>query len=263
MASTRHSAIPNPNIPPVIVKEWSSGKSKSALTPELVPALCFREWTCPNLRRLWLGRASEDRSRRTRAFLACLRSDCPALLNPAQVPQHLLLMCCVLRYMMQWPGGRILQRHELDAFLAQAVSNQLYEPDQLQELKAQTTSPLVPCPATSVAIHWTGLALHPAWKTFHQYHRVGSSPSLEDFPSVPQGWLFTQPGRLSISTTGWFLGWGAAQRKQDLLGKAVPGKECTFLKLLNTLQVKDSPPLTAPLDPMVWVMEEDRTCTFL
>uniref|UniRef100_A0A3P8VIF8 Family with sequence similarity 120 member C n=1 Tax=Cynoglossus semilaevis TaxID=244447 RepID=A0A3P8VIF8_CYNSE len=124
-------------VPPVIVKEWSSGKAKSALTPELIPALCFREWTCPNLRRLWLGRASEDRSRRTRAFLACLRSDCPALLNPAQVPQHLLLMCCVLRYMMQWPGGRILQRHELDAFLAQAVSSQLYEPDQLQELKVE------------------------------------------------------------------------------------------------------------------------------
>lgn len=39
--------------------------------------------------------------------------------------------------MMQWPGGRILQRHELDAFLAQAVSSQLYEPDQLQELKVR------------------------------------------------------------------------------------------------------------------------------
>ncbi|XP_062396735.1 constitutive coactivator of PPAR-gamma-like protein 2 [Sardina pilchardus] len=124
-------------VPPVIVKEWCASKAKSALTPELVPALCFREWTCPNLRRLWLGRASEDRSRRTRAFLACMRSDCPALLNPALVPSHLLLMCCVLRYMMQWPGGRILQRHELDAFLAQAVSNQLYEPDQLQELKVE------------------------------------------------------------------------------------------------------------------------------
>uniref|UniRef100_A0A8B9RMU5 Family with sequence similarity 120C n=1 Tax=Astyanax mexicanus TaxID=7994 RepID=A0A8B9RMU5_ASTMX len=124
-------------VPPVIVKEWCASKAKSALTPELVPALCFREWTCPNLRRLWLGRASEDRSRRTRAFLACMRSDCPALLNPACVPSHLLLMCCVLRYMMQWPGGRILQRHELDAFLAQAVSNQLYEPDQLQELKVE------------------------------------------------------------------------------------------------------------------------------
>uniref|UniRef100_A0AAR2LY19 Family with sequence similarity 120C n=1 Tax=Pygocentrus nattereri TaxID=42514 RepID=A0AAR2LY19_PYGNA len=124
-------------VPPVIVKEWCASKAKSALTPELVPALCFREWTCPNLRRLWLGRASEDRSRRTRAFLACMRSDCPALLNPACVPSHLLLMCCVLRYMMQWPGGRILQRHELDAFLAQAVSNQLHEPDQLQELKVE------------------------------------------------------------------------------------------------------------------------------
>uniref|UniRef100_H2V7R9 Family with sequence similarity 120 member C n=1 Tax=Takifugu rubripes TaxID=31033 RepID=H2V7R9_TAKRU len=115
----------------------ATAKPSRPLTPELVPALCFREWTCPNLRRLWLGRASEDRSRRTRAFLACLRSDCPALLNPAQVPQHLLLMCCVLRYIMQWPGGRILHRHELDAFLAQAVSNQLYEPDQLQELKVE------------------------------------------------------------------------------------------------------------------------------
>lgn len=95
-------------VPPVIVKEWCSSKAKSALTPELVPALCFREWTCPNLRRLWLGRASEDRSRRTRAFLACLRSDCPALLNPAQVPQHLLLMCCVLRYVLSGdpPGQR-------------------------------------------------------------------------------------------------------------------------------------------------------------
>lgn len=47
---------------------------------------------------------------------------------------------CVYRYMMQWPGGRILQRHELDAFLAQAVSNQLYEPDQLQELKVHLVS---------------------------------------------------------------------------------------------------------------------------
>lgn len=49
------------------------------------------------------------------------------------------------RYIMQWPGGRILQRHELDAFLAQAVSNQLYEPDQLQELK------VLPCPHVSKA----------------------------------------------------------------------------------------------------------------
>ncbi|KAF3860829.1 hypothetical protein F7725_001084 [Dissostichus mawsoni] len=77
-------------VPPVIVKEWSSGKAKSALTPELVPALCFREWTCPNLRRLWLGRASEDRSRRTRAFLACLRSDC----QPSSTQHRSPSICC-------------------------------------------------------------------------------------------------------------------------------------------------------------------------
>ncbi|KAH1188016.1 hypothetical protein KIL84_012404 [Mauremys mutica] len=117
--------------------EWAAYKGKSPQTPELVSALAFREWTCPNLRKLWLGKAVEDKNRRMRAFLACLRADTPGMLNPASVPTHLLLLCCVLRYMMQWPGGRILHRHELDVFLAQAVSSQLYEPDHLQELKTE------------------------------------------------------------------------------------------------------------------------------
>lgn len=124
-------------VPSVILKEWSAYKGKSPQTPELVSALTFREWTCPNLKKLWLGKAVEDKNRRMRAFLACMKSDTPSMLNPANVPTHLLLMCCVLRYMVQWPGGRILHRHELDTFLAQAVSTQLYEPDQLQELKIE------------------------------------------------------------------------------------------------------------------------------
>ncbi|XP_042309439.1 constitutive coactivator of PPAR-gamma-like protein 2 [Sceloporus undulatus] len=128
-------------IHPVIIKEWSAYKGKSPQTPELVSALAFREWTCPNLKKLWLGKAVEDKNRRMRAFLACMKSDTPGMLNPANVPTHLLLMCCVLRYMIQWPGGRILHRHELDAFLAQAVSAQLYEPDQLQELKIEKLDP--------------------------------------------------------------------------------------------------------------------------
>ncbi|XP_069769170.1 constitutive coactivator of PPAR-gamma-like protein 2 [Narcine bancroftii] len=124
-------------VPPVIIKEWSAYKGKSPQTPELVTALTFREWTCPNLKKLWLGKAVEDKNRRMRAFLACMRSDSPGMLNPANIPTHLLLLCCVLRYMMQWPGSRILHRYELDAFLAQAVSSKLYEPDQLQELKIE------------------------------------------------------------------------------------------------------------------------------
>ncbi|CAJ1051868.1 constitutive coactivator of PPAR-gamma-like protein 1 homolog isoform X2 [Xyrichtys novacula] len=125
----------------VLVKEWAAYKGKSPHTPELVEALPFREWTCPNLKKLWLGKAVEDKNRRMRAFLACMRSDTPAMLNPANVPTPLMVLCCVLRFMLQWPGVRILRRNELDAFLAQALSPKLYEPDQLQELKIDNLDP--------------------------------------------------------------------------------------------------------------------------
>ncbi|XP_070758868.1 constitutive coactivator of PPAR-gamma-like protein 1 homolog isoform X3 [Enoplosus armatus] len=125
----------------VLVKEWAAYKGKSPHTPELVEALPFREWTCPNLKKLWLGKAVEDKNRRMRAFLACMRSDTPAMLNPASVPTPLLVLCCVLRFMLHWPGVRILRRNELDAFLAQALSPRLYEPDQLQELKINNLDP--------------------------------------------------------------------------------------------------------------------------
>ncbi|KAJ6668367.1 hypothetical protein lerEdw1_015744 [Lerista edwardsae] len=128
-------------VSPVIVKEWAAYKGKSPQTPELVEALAFREWTCPNLKKLWLGKAVEDKNRRMRAFLACMRSDTPAMLNPTNVPTPLMVLCCVLRYMVQWPGVRILRRQELDAFLAQALSPKLYEPDQLQELKIENLDP--------------------------------------------------------------------------------------------------------------------------
>ncbi|XP_019942024.2 constitutive coactivator of PPAR-gamma-like protein 1 homolog isoform X1 [Paralichthys olivaceus] len=125
----------------VMVKEWAAYKGKSPHTPELVEALPFREWTCPNLKKLWLGKAVEDKNRRMRAFLACFRSDTPAMLNPANIPTPLLVLCCVLRFMLHWPGVRILRRNELDAFLAQALSPKLYEPDQLQELKIDHLDP--------------------------------------------------------------------------------------------------------------------------
>lgn len=124
-----------PEYKPVVVKEWAAYKGKSPHTPELVEALPFREWTCPNLKKLWLGKTSEDKNRRMRAFLACMRADTPAMLNPANIPTPLLVLCCVLRFMLQWPGIRVLRRNELDAFLAQALSPKLYEPEQLQELK--------------------------------------------------------------------------------------------------------------------------------
>lgn len=94
------------------------------------------------------------------------------------------------------------------------------------------------------------------------------SPSPEDFPSAPRG-VVNPPSleKLSCSSPSaghvgdpepisyvslqeqrcvlsWYKGWTSTQRErflQDLLGKAVPGKVCTLLDSLSTLQVL--PPL--------------------
>ncbi|XP_045907313.1 uncharacterized protein C14orf119 homolog isoform X1 [Micropterus dolomieu] len=106
---------------------------------------------------------------------------------------------------------------------------------------------------TMAAQHWTGCP----------------TPIAEDFPSAPQGvasplsleklscaspsagqvrdpepisYVSLQEQRCVLS---WFHGWTASQRErflQDLLGKAVPGKVCTLLDSLSTLQVKDRLP---------------------
>lgn len=39
----------------------------------------------------------DDKRRRLRAYLTCMRSDNPLMLNPDYVPQHLLIMATVLR----------------------------------------------------------------------------------------------------------------------------------------------------------------------
>ncbi|CAF97704.1 unnamed protein product [Tetraodon nigroviridis] len=71
----------------------------------------------------------------------------------------------------------------------------------------------------------------------------GFSPSagrLRD--SGPISYLSLQEQRCVLS---WFNGWNQSQRErflQDLLGKAVPGKVCTLLDSLSTLQVKDKLP---------------------
>lgn len=41
--------------------------------------------------------AQDDKCRRMRAFLSCMRSDTPLMLNTSYVPQHLLILATVLR----------------------------------------------------------------------------------------------------------------------------------------------------------------------
>lgn len=67
-----------------------------------------------------------------------------------------------------------------------------------------------------------------------------ASPSADqarDPPEEPISYVTLQEQRCVLS---WFQGWSSSQRErflQDLLGKAVPGKVCTLLDSLSTLQV--------------------------
>ncbi|CAH1784990.1 unnamed protein product [Owenia fusiformis] len=118
----------------VTIKEWIVSRNDG-------PPVCINvsglppDWKVPTIKRLWLGQQIEDKNRRLRAFLTCMKSDAPLMLNTSYVPQHLLILCCVLRYMMQYKGQPILRRYELDAILAQSVSPQLIDTKTMQDMK--------------------------------------------------------------------------------------------------------------------------------
>ncbi|KAG5888701.1 hypothetical protein JTB14_035766 [Gonioctena quinquepunctata] len=122
------------NAPPpdVIVKEWIYSRSNPYQYPEEVKAEPL-PWAVPTLQRLWFGPSVDDKRRRMRALLSCLNSDTPLILNTAYVPQHMLIMACVLRYIMSQEKP-IMRRHELDAFLCHAFNPNLMNPQYLQEL---------------------------------------------------------------------------------------------------------------------------------
>lgn len=90
-------------------------------------------WAVPTLHRLWFGPSIDDKRRRMRALLSCLNSDVPLILNTSYVPQHMLVMACVLRYIMSQHKA-VLRRQELDAFICQAFSPDLMNAQYLQEL---------------------------------------------------------------------------------------------------------------------------------
>ncbi|CAG9769905.1 unnamed protein product [Ceutorhynchus assimilis] len=117
--------------PDVIVKEWIFSRLNPYEHPVEVKAEPLR-WGVPTLQRLWFGPSVDDKRRRMRAFLSCLNCDTPLILNTSYVPQHMLIMACVLRYIMS--QGAIVRRNELDAFLCQAFNPHLMNVQYLQEL---------------------------------------------------------------------------------------------------------------------------------
>ncbi|XP_050414572.1 constitutive coactivator of PPAR-gamma-like protein 1 [Patella vulgata] len=120
------------------VKEWVIRRGTTRPSFELVIAKPV-DWKTPSIERMWLGQNADDKNRRLRAFLTCMQSDSPLMFNTNYVPQPLLVMCCVLRYIVQF--GRVLQRQELDAFLAMAVSPLLVDVQTMQDLKLPAIHP--------------------------------------------------------------------------------------------------------------------------
>ncbi|KAK0085742.1 hypothetical protein PV325_004479 [Microctonus aethiopoides] len=134
-------------IPNIVIKEWVWSKGNPFQTPEYVKAEQIG-WGVPTIQRLWFGTSIEDKRRRLRGFLTCMKSDTSLILNVAYVPQHLLVMACVLRYIMSISDKmRILRRPELDAFIVQAFSPDLMNPQYLQDLQL----PLVTCRGVQLA----------------------------------------------------------------------------------------------------------------
>lgn len=119
-----------PDLMDIKIREWVPYNCYAS--PEMVsPKTC--QWSVPTVKRLWFGTTIEDKQRRLRAFLSCLNSDIPLMMNTGNVPQHLLLMCCVLRYIMTQKN--ILRKPELDAFLVTACSSDLMDAENLSRIK--------------------------------------------------------------------------------------------------------------------------------
>ncbi|XP_068630770.1 constitutive coactivator of PPAR-gamma-like protein 1 homolog isoform X2 [Battus philenor] len=116
----------------VQVAEWIYSRVNPGKSPEQVPGIVL-DWPVPTVQRLWFGTAQDDKCRRMRAFLSCMRSDTPLMLNTSYVPQHLLILATVLRFIMT-SQIQILRRQELDAFLATAFSSDLMNALHLQEM---------------------------------------------------------------------------------------------------------------------------------
>lgn len=83
-------------IPEVIVSEWIWSPQNEYKKPDLICATRL-PWAVPTIQRLWFGHLLEDKQRRMKAFLTVMRSDSPLIMNRSYVPQHMLVLACILR----------------------------------------------------------------------------------------------------------------------------------------------------------------------
>ena len=121
---------PADNADNIIIREWLPYNKYQEPDPVTPSEL---SWPVPTIQRLWFATGIEDKQKRLRAFLTIMSSDTSLMLNTHYVPQHLLLMASVLRYIMA--HNNILRKPELDAFLVTAFSPELMETDYMAKMK--------------------------------------------------------------------------------------------------------------------------------
>lgn len=165
--------------------------------------------------------------------------------------------------------------------VSQASNQQLTDSQRLPatDMLCSTLSPGLKGPvagsATVAPLEWTGFSAPSSEDFPSPTPGVISPPSLEKLSCAsPNAGQVREPEPISYVTLqeqrcvlSWFQGWTAAQRErflQDLLGKAVPGKVCTLLDSLTTLQVKDGLPNIFECQLRLWTQwfeswgEEER-----
>jgi len=125
--------VEGPDLTTYVVREWLPYDNYEA--PDAIEATEL-SWPTPTIQRLWFGTVQEDKQKRIQAFLSCMFCD---ELPHGNLPPHMLIMACVLRYMLVKGNGEapVLRKPELDAFLATAMSPELRNVTYLAEMRLE------------------------------------------------------------------------------------------------------------------------------
>lgn len=86
-------------MPKIVIKEWVWSQSNKYSKPDYVPSIPLG-WAVPTVSRLWFTSGPDANKKRLQAFLTCMRSNTPLMYDPMFVPQHFIMLCCVLRFVI-------------------------------------------------------------------------------------------------------------------------------------------------------------------
>ncbi|CAG7719750.1 unnamed protein product [Allacma fusca] len=91
-------------------------------------------WAIPTVEKLWLGEGEDCKNKRIRAFLSLMKSENRSVVDPDYVPQQMVILAAVLRYILQ-SDKKLIRKQELDAFVAQAFIQDMTDANLAQDIE--------------------------------------------------------------------------------------------------------------------------------